>query len=108
MIDARRMEVFTGLYSTLLNEVMPAQALILNESSFADVLETSTVTFFGNGSPKFQNIMQHPNAVFTTIEADASHLAFLAQQALQEGRIADLAYSEPFYGKEFYSPAHKH
>lgn len=108
MIDARRMEVFTGLYSTLLKEVMPAQAVILNENSFADVLSASTVTFFGNGSGKFQNIMQHPNAVFKTIEADASHLSLLAQHAFSEKNFADLAYSEPFYGKDFYSPSHKH
>lgn len=108
MIDARRMEVFTGLYTNLLNEVLPAQAIILNENSFAEVLEKNTITFFGNGSTKFQTIMQHPNAVFKTIEVDASHLVSLAYKAFLQGKIADLAYSEPFYGKEFYSPAPKH
>jgi len=108
MIDARRMEVFTALYTNGLKELMPAQALILNNNSFAEILETKTITFFGNGSTKFQAIIQHPNAVFKTIEANATHVAYLAHQAYKEGKIADLAYSEPFYGKEFYSPAPKH
>jgi len=107
MIDARRMEVFTGLYTNTLQEVMPAQALILNENSFAEVLAKTTVTFFGNGSAKFQTILQHPNAVFKIINADASHLAALAQHAFAHRNTADLAYSEPFYGKDFFSPAHK-
>ena len=108
MIDARRMEVFTALYTNGLKELMPAQALILNNNSFTEILETKTITFFGNGSAKFQAIMQHPNAVFKTIEANATHVARLAYEAYKEGKIADLAYSEPFYGKEFYSPARKH
>ena len=34
MIDARRMEVFTAVYDLALNEVMPNQAMILDENSF--------------------------------------------------------------------------
>src|SRR4029079_3666588 len=70
MIDARRMEVFTGLYTKKLDAVMPAQALILQENSFADVLQKHTVTFFGNGSEKCKTVIQHPNAVFRTITTD--------------------------------------
>ena len=107
MIDARRMEVFTGVYTKKLEEVLPAQALILQPDSFAALLEEDSITFFGNGSAKFQALQSHPHAFFKTITADASHLAVLASRAFEEQKFADLAYSEPFYGKAFFSPAHK-
>jgi tRNA threonylcarbamoyladenosine biosynthesis protein TsaB len=107
MIDARRMEVFTALYTKNLEALMPAQALILQENPFAAVLEKHTVTFFGNGSEKCKTVIQHPNAVFKTITTNAAHLAGLAWRKFEAGDSADLAYSEPFYGKAFYSPAPK-
>lgn len=106
MIDARRMEVFTAMYTNDLTEVQPAQALVLQPDSFADVLDRSTVTFFGNGSAKFETLAQHRNAAFKHLVADASHLAVLSRRAFVQHRFADLAYSEPFYGKAFFSPAH--
>ena len=105
MIDARRMEVFTGLFTKEGGEVMPAQALILQADSFFEVLQRSTVTFFGNGSGKFLPVLQHRNAVFKQITTDARHATTLAQRAFEANAFADLAYSEPFYGKEFFSPA---
>jgi tRNA threonylcarbamoyladenosine biosynthesis protein TsaB len=108
MIDARRMEVFTALYTKDLQEVLPAQALILNETSFAETLDAGPVLFFGNGSAKFRPLVQHPNAIFKTIAADASHIATLANNALIQKKFVNLAYSEPFYGKDFFSPGVKH
>jgi tRNA threonylcarbamoyladenosine biosynthesis protein TsaB len=108
MIDARRMEVFTALYTKDLQEVLPAQALILNETSFAETLDAGPVLFFGNGSGKFRPLVQHPNASFKTIAADASHIATLANNALIQKKFVNLAYSEPFYGKDFFSPGVKH
>ena len=108
MIDARRMEVFTALYSKDLQEVQPAQALILDETSFAETLDAVPVLFFGNGSAKFRPLVQHPNASFKTIAADASHIATLANNALIQKKFVNLAYSEPFYGKDFFSPGVKH
>lgn len=107
MIDARRMEVFTALYNPALQELMPPQALILNEESFADALEQQTVLFFGNGSVKFKNWVQHPNAFFKELKINAKHLVPLAHQQLKAAAFADLAYSEPFYGKAFFSPPSK-
>lgn len=104
MIDARRMEVFCAAYNGQLEELLPAQALILDDSSFADMLEQGPVSFFGNGSEKFQSILQHPAARFLQVQADARHLAPLAANAFASGVFTDLAYSEPFYGKEFYTP----
>jgi tRNA threonylcarbamoyladenosine biosynthesis protein TsaB len=108
MIDARRMEVFAGVYTKKGAEVMPAQALVLQPDSFFDLLEASAITFFGNGSAKFRTLVQHRNAVFSNVSAHAGHLAVLAHRAFLQKEFADLAYSEPFYGKDFFSIAHKH
>ena len=105
MIDARRMEVFTAVYDKQLAEVTAPFNCILDENSFQNLLQKNTITFFGNGSTKFQNLVQHPNAQFKNIEATAAQLSALSYQYFTKQQFADLAYSEPFYGKEFYTPS---
>lgn len=105
MIDARRQEVFTALYDRNLREVLPPQALILEAAFFEDWLVNNTITFFGNGSTKFQPLLQHPNARFAIVDASAVHLASLAHESFLQQAFADVAYCEPFYGKAFYSTA---
>ena len=101
MIDARRMEVFTAIYDAALHPVLPPVAMILNENSLAEWLDASPVIFLGNGVAKWQKICTHPNAIFAAVSnipeamANLSHMAFLKHQ------FADLAYTEPFYLKEF-------
>jgi tRNA threonylcarbamoyladenosine biosynthesis protein TsaB len=104
MIDARRMEVFTAIYDDSLKEVLPPVNMILDEHSFEALLSHHYITFFGNGSPKFQNISHIENARFKNIEAHAKHMTGLAFNKLSHQEFADLAYSEPFYGKDFYLP----
>ncbi len=107
MIDARRMEVFTAMYDYELTEVMAPQALILTENSFEKVLQQKKIFFFGNGSVKFSHIATNSNAEFITISTNAKHLVPLSYKSLKAALFADLAYSEPFYGKAFYSPPAK-
>ena len=56
MIDARRMEVFTALYSKDLQIVKEPAAITIDEKSFDDELSNHTICFFGNGSDKFRAI----------------------------------------------------
>jgi tRNA threonylcarbamoyladenosine biosynthesis protein TsaB len=105
MIDARRMEVFTAVYDQIGEEVLSPTNLILNENSFSDLLSHYHILFFGNGSAKFQQATGHPHALFASIDATAQHMIPLSAQAFNTKNFADLAYSEPFYGKDFYSPA---
>jgi tRNA threonylcarbamoyladenosine biosynthesis protein TsaB len=104
MIDARRMEVFTAVYDGELREVRPYSNLILQPESFSDLLENQTISFFGNGSAKFQAILRHSNAVFVKIEASALNMAGLSHSSFVRGNFTELAYSQPFYGKDFHSP----
>jgi tRNA threonylcarbamoyladenosine biosynthesis protein TsaB len=103
MIDARRMEVFTAIFDQDLNFVLPSANLILTETSFIDVLQNHNILFFGNGSAKFQSITNHPNALFSKIEIDAIAMVSLSNEKFKRRKFADLAYSHPFYGKDFYS-----
>ena len=103
MIDARRMEVFTAIFDHSMNEVEPYKNLILDQDSFKPLLEENEILFFGNGSTKFQSLTRHPNAVFATIQAHAEHMPELVYPRLLKHDFADLAYAEPFYGKDFHS-----
>ncbi|MCU7551704.1 tRNA (adenosine(37)-N6)-threonylcarbamoyltransferase complex dimerization subunit type 1 TsaB [Chitinophagaceae bacterium LB-8] len=106
MIDARRMEVFTATYNKSLTEVILPSNIILTETYLLDLLENNTITFFGNGSTKFLKLINNNNAIFKQLDATAEHLAKLSNTFFIQQKFSDLAYSEPFYGKEFYSPAH--
>jgi tRNA threonylcarbamoyladenosine biosynthesis protein TsaB len=103
MIDARRMEVFTAIFDASLKELRPATNLILDQHSFQDLLDTNKIVFFGNGSIKFQSLINHPNAVFKTIEATAENMIGLSCEKFIHGDFSDVAYTEPLYGKEFYT-----
>jgi tRNA threonylcarbamoyladenosine biosynthesis protein TsaB len=107
MIDARRMEVFTAVYDHSLNTLLEPHNHILSHDSFASFLEEETIVFFGNGSEKFSDIATHPNAIFKQLTTTAEQMISLAYQSYQRGDFANLAYCEPLYTKEFFSPAHK-
>jgi tRNA threonylcarbamoyladenosine biosynthesis protein TsaB len=103
MIDARRMEVFTAIYDSERKEIAAPAALILDENSFTEELKENRIFFFGNGAGKFKNICRHSNTIFKEQETDASQLAKLSQEKFTAGDFADVAYSEPFYVKEFFT-----
>lgn len=107
MIDARRMEVFTAVFDNDTGEVMPASNMILSVESFSGLLEKNIITFFGNGSEKFKKITENQNARFLHISASAKDMANLSFEKLVNKEFSNLAYSEPFYGKEFYAPPKK-
>lgn len=100
MIDARRMEVFTAVYDNTLQALFNPAALILNEASYKNEL-VKKVLFFGNGADKWQNICDHPNAIFNPITTNPKALSTLAYRNLINNNFANLAYSTPFYLKEF-------
>ena len=102
LIDARRMEVFTALYNEELNTVLEPQAMVLTENSFAEILEKNRIIFFGNGTLKWKQVCANENAVFETIQWDASFLISLAQIAFDKKEFSSLAYATPFYVKEFH------
>lgn len=102
MIDARRMEVYAALYDRALQEVRPIAADIVDADSYRNYLDKGPVYFFGNGSEKCKETINHPNAHFIDgIRPLARHMVPLAEKAIAEEKFEDVAYFEPFYLKEF-------
>lgn len=103
MVDARRMEVFTGAYDFGLNRLMEPQPLILDENSYADLLATGrSVLFFGDGSTKAKDLIKAPNAEFVPdVDPLAVDMIALAERAYARKNFIDLAYSTPNYIKDF-------
>ena len=107
LIDARRMEVFTAVYDKTLLQIIPPAAIIIDEKSFAALLSSNKILFLGDGRKKLQSIITNNNASFSNASGNASHLVPLSHKRFRNNEFADLAYIEPLYLKEFYSPAHK-
>jgi tRNA threonylcarbamoyladenosine biosynthesis protein TsaB len=102
MIDARRMEVYTAVFNAVEVMIQPINAKIIQEDSFKDILEKNHMIFFGNGSAKCRNIIQHSNAVFLEgIETSAKFMVPMAESTWQQKCFEDIAYFEPFYLKDF-------
>jgi tRNA threonylcarbamoyladenosine biosynthesis protein TsaB len=104
MIDARRMEVFTAVYDTALQEIVTPKAMILEELSFKEELNDRPLICFGNGSLKWKTVSRYPNVLFIDEKLDiAKSLAKLASNLFLSQNFANMAYAEPVYLKEFYS-----
>lgn len=108
MIDARRMEVYHALFDFELKSVVPTQAKIIDNNSFADLLKNHRIAFFGDGAEKCQNIIQHSNAVFfNDVFPSVKGMLTEACEKLHRSEFVDVAYFEPFYLKDFVAGAPK-
>ncbi len=105
MIDARRMEVYTALYDKSLNAKMEPCAMILTDESFRDALSKHSIAFIGNGSTKWESMVEHINASFPLAQSGINEQISLSLQRWESKDFGDLAYAEPFYIKDFFSPA---
>lgn len=102
MIDARRMEVYSAVYTRALKEARGIQADVVTADTYLEYLERGPVVFFGDGAMKCQSVIRHPNAIFVPdILPLAKHMAPLAEMSFLRGEFDDVAYFEPFYLKEF-------
>ena len=102
MLDARRMEVYSAIYTRALETVKRVSADIIDGASYGEYLENHPVVFFGNGAEKCKGVISHPNAVFIDdVKPLAKYMMPLAERAFLQGRWEDVAYFEPFYLKDF-------
>ncbi|MBN8675958.1 MAG: tRNA (adenosine(37)-N6)-threonylcarbamoyltransferase complex dimerization subunit type 1 TsaB [Chitinophagales bacterium] len=107
LIDARRMEVYAALYDKQMTEIEKPSALTVDANSFSDLLTNRKLIFTGSGSKKLQQILSHANASFIDKVVTAEQLVVFAHLSYRKQQFADLAYTEPLYIKDFYSPARK-
>jgi tRNA threonylcarbamoyladenosine biosynthesis protein TsaB len=107
LLDARRMEVYTSIYTHECVRVGEIEAKIVDEASWNEELKKGKLYFMGNGAEKCKNVVTSANAVFIDgIVPEAQYMGRLAER----GELLDvktLAYYEPFYLKEFVAaPSH--
>ena len=103
MIDARRMEVFTALFTSELIYVKSTHPLILDENKFADYLKNQTIIFSGSGAEKAKLIFKSTNAKFSNVQHSAKSMIAIALNKFKDKSFSDIAYATPNYGKEFYT-----
>ncbi len=107
MIDARRMEVYTAVYSAGGDRLTEVEARVIGPDAFAEYLEQGEVLFVGDGALKCQEVITHPNARFREAFPLARHMARRAQEGFDAGKFQDVAYFEPFYLKDFIATVSK-
>jgi len=101
MIDARRMEVFTQVYSTKSVPLTAAYALIVDESAFRDT--EGPVHLLGDGALKCRELLNtdkfkyHEEMVYPS----AREMDSLSFKKYRAAEFEDVAYFEPFYLKDF-------
>ena len=107
MIDARRMEVYSAVFTPDCQQITETQPVIVDENSFASQLEEGPVLFIGDGAGKCADVIKHPNAGFIQCWPKADAMLMPAMEAYKEKRFKDVAYFEPFYLKEFVATVSK-
>lgn len=109
MIDARRMEVFAGVYDLALNEVEAPSAVILDEQSFSKSIATGRkCLLIGNGSDKALEVLKGDNIEHIKgVKPTAVDMFALSELAFRKGDFIDVAYSTPRYLKAFQTTVSK-
>lgn len=107
MLDARRMEVYTSMYTRECARMRDIEAKIIDEHAFEAELAEQAICFFGNGAEKCQSVITSPNAHFIAdILPQAQYMGALAEHAALLD-VKQMAYFEPFYLKDFVpAPSH--
>ena len=103
MIDARRMEVFTAVFTAKGVKIKPTAAEIIDVNSFNELLEINKMLFFGDGAEKCRDVLgAHPNAGFLPdFVNSATHLTQMALEKFRNRAFENVAYFEPYYLKDF-------
>ena len=104
MVDARRMEVYTAVFSPTGERLTDISPVVLDETSFADLFASGPVAVIGDAAEKASTILFHSGRSEGTIvqccpEASAMLAPAVAKYAKKE--FEDVAYFEPFYLKQF-------
>ena len=101
-VDARRMEVYAGLYDRSLKPVREVGADVVDAETYKPWLDEREIYFFGNGAKKCMETIDHPNAHYIDgVKPLAKWMQPLAERRLLNGQTEDVAYYVPFYLKDF-------
>ena len=103
MLDARRMEVYSGVYDEKGNQLRSIEAEVVEADSLKEYWSKKRVILFGPGADKCEEIF-HGNdqvQVLKSVYPSASSMVISAYKLYQEKQFVDTAYFEPYYLKDF-------
>ena len=101
MVDARRMEVYSAVFTPDGKQVSETEAVIIDENSFAQQRAEGPVLFIGDGAGKCEKVLGGEGMYFAQCCPKASAMLVPAISEYKEKRFRDVAYLEPFYLKDF-------
>jgi tRNA threonylcarbamoyladenosine biosynthesis protein TsaB len=101
MLDARRMEVYSAIFTPNFDKKRAVQAEIITESSFENLQET--LYFIGDCTEKCKPVLTKENFIFfgDIKYPSAKEMSFLSFEKYKKNDIVDVAYFEPYYVKDF-------
>ena len=101
MLDARRMEVYSAIFTPNFENKRAVQAEIISEKSFENLQET--LYFMGDCTEKCKPVLTKENFIFLgdIKYPSAKEMSFLSFEKYKKNDIVDVAYFEPYYLKDF-------
>jgi tRNA threonylcarbamoyladenosine biosynthesis protein TsaB len=101
MLDARRMEVYSAIYSPNFENIREVQAEIITEISFEELQEI--LYFVGDCAEKCKSVLTKENFIFLEEikYPSAKEMSFLSFEKYKKNDFVDVAYFEPYYLKDF-------
>ena len=101
MIDARRMEVYSAVFSAGLEKKREILAEIIDENSFEDF--TENLYFVGDCNEKCKTVLRRENFIFLDEIKyhSANEMTALSFDKYKISDTVDVAYFEPYYLKDF-------
>ena len=107
MIDARRMEVYWGLYDQNLNIIRETAASVIDQNFIKQFPTDKPIYFFANGMDKAkEKLSEIAGATFVeNIQPSSTALAYLGFMKFKTKHFENVASFEPFYLKDFFTTA---
>jgi tRNA threonylcarbamoyladenosine biosynthesis protein TsaB len=101
MLDARRMEVYSAIFTPDFENKRATLAEIITENSFEDFQET--LYFVGDCAEKCKTVLTKENFVFLDEIKfpSAKEMSLLSFEKFRLNDTVDVAYFEPYYLKDF-------
>lgn len=105
LIDARRMEVFSCIFSINAEQIKPISADVIEQNTYK---QYEPYIFFGDGAEKLIEIWSKNNCkADLTIASSSTGQIKIAYEKFQKEQFEDVAYFEPYYLKDFVSTSKK-
>lgn len=101
MLDARRMEVYSAVFTADLESKRAILAEVITEDSFQEFEET--LYFVGDCAWKCKTVLTKENFVFLDeiVYPSAKEMSALSYDKFLKNDFVDVAYFEPYYLKDF-------